>query len=480
MRVSDSAFTVFIYNGTLSNLTNSGQIQNTAVSSSAGNYSAIGLEYGNSVLTNLINLSGGSITSASGTPILAIDDNQGSTARIVNINNAGTIAATGNVGGNNNGCNDNGSGIYNENAISTLTNTGSIYTSTSGAYGIYNFSIATNNCGVYGSYGSIQTLNNSQGFGNANGALTLKGNLPANYNAILNSTRSYGQLAVNSATGPMVFGISNLSSLTPGGGIYSGVLQGFSTLSGLVSPTSGTYNGYNWSLVADNTISGQWNLVYTVPPTASTNAASAITRTAATLHGTVNPSGGQTAVTFNYGTTQGGPYSSVATATQSPLAAGDGNSAVSVRISGLTCNTTYYFQVSATNSAGTTNGGEKTFTTFSDCTLDPATLSVTNSPQLYTGSPIAAAVSCSSGGAVSNVLYNGSSTVPSAEGTYEITANCAANGGDLPLIGASAGNFLISYSAPASIPSLSEWTQLMLGLMVMMLIGWHFHRERSY
>ena len=31
-----------------------------------------------------------------------------------------------------------------------------------------------------------------------------------------------------------------------------------------------------------------------------------------------------------------------------------------------------------------------------------------------------------------------------------------------------------------AIPSLSEWTQLMLGLMVMMLIGWHFHRERSY
>ena len=31
-----------------------------------------------------------------------------------------------------------------------------------------------------------------------------------------------------------------------------------------------------------------------------------------------------------------------------------------------------------------------------------------------------------------------------------------------------------------AIPSLSEWAQLMLGLMVLTMIGWHFHRERSY
>jgi hypothetical protein len=152
--------------------------------------------------------------------------------------------------------------------MSTLTNTGSIYTNTTGAFGIYNFSSANNNiggCSVYAAYGTIQTINNSQGVGNIHGALTLKGNLPTNYNVIINSTSSYGQLAVNTATGPMNFDISNLSSSTPGGGTYYGVLQGFSTLSGVVSPTSGTYNGYAWSLVADNSISGQWNLVYSAP-----------------------------------------------------------------------------------------------------------------------------------------------------------------------------------------------------------------------
>jgi len=31
-----------------------------------------------------------------------------------------------------------------------------------------------------------------------------------------------------------------------------------------------------------------------------------------------------------------------------------------------------------------------------------------------------------------------------------------------------------------AVPSLSEWAQLMLALIVMTVIGWHFHRERSY
>ena len=34
--------------------------------------------------------------------------------------------------------------------------------------------------------------------------------------------------------------------------------------------------------------------------------------------------------------------------------------------------------------------------------------------------------------------------------------------------------------APAPIPTLSEWAQLLLTLMVLAMVGWHFHRERSY
>ena len=54
------------------------------------------------------------------------------------------------------------------------------------------------------------------------------------------------------------------------------------------------------------------------------------------------------------------------------------------------------------------------------------TASVTNSPQTYTGSPIAAAVTCSGSGAVSNIKYDGSATTPTNAGTYAVTANCGA------------------------------------------------------
>lgn len=117
------------------------------------------------------------------------------------------------------------------------------------------------------------------------------------------------------------------------------------------------------------------------PPTVTTNAASALTASGATLNGTVSSNGASTAVTFNYGLTTG--YGSTATATPSPLATNAVNTAVSVAVAGLNCNTTYHFRVTATNSAGTTNGGDFTFTT-SACVLGgvintyyPGTASVT-------------------------------------------------------------------------------------------------------
>jgi len=41
------------------------------------------------------------------------------------------------------------------------------------------------------------------------------------------------------------------------------------------------------------------------------------------------------------------------------------------------------------------------------------------------------------------------------------------------------GPTIAAASPPSAVPSLSEWAQMLLGLMVMMLFGWHFHRERS-
>lgn len=96
-------------------------------------------------------------------------------------------------------------------------------------------------------------------------------------------------------------------------------------------------------------------------PTVTTNAASALTATGATLNGTVSSNGAITAVTFDYGPDTN--YGSSATATASPLAANAVNTAVSAAVTGLTCNTLHHFRVNGVNSAGTTNGNDLTFTT---------------------------------------------------------------------------------------------------------------------
>jgi hypothetical protein len=108
-------------------------------------------------------------------------------------------------------------------------------------------------------------------------------------------------------------------------------------------------------------------------PTVTSGAASGVTAAGATLNGTASSNGAGTTVTFQYGLTTG--YGSSATAAQSPLAATAAGTAVSAAITGLACGTTYHLRVVATNSAGTTNGADATFTT-SACAATSAVLSV--------------------------------------------------------------------------------------------------------
>jgi hypothetical protein len=97
-----------------------------------------------------------------------------------------------------------------------------------------------------------------------------------------------------------------------------------------------------------------------IPPTVTTNAATAILAYTATLNGTVNANGASTTVTFNYGLTTA--YGSTVTAAQSPVG-GSTATSVSAAIAGLTANTLYHFRCSGTSANGTTNGGDMTFTT---------------------------------------------------------------------------------------------------------------------
>jgi trimeric autotransporter adhesin len=128
---------------------------------------------------------------------------------------------------------------------------------------------------------------------------------------------------------------------------------------------------YHFHVFADNGTGGTQfgaDLTFTTSacsasaPTATTTAATAITQTGATLNGTVTANGASTTVTFGYGLTSA--YGTSIAATQSPLTGSASGAAVSVPITGLSCNTLYHFHVTSNNgTGGTIDGGDLTFTT---------------------------------------------------------------------------------------------------------------------
>ncbi|MFH0888505.1 MAG: hypothetical protein V1871_04785 [Planctomycetota bacterium] len=120
------------------------------------------------------------------------------------------------------------------------------------------------------------------------------------------------------------------------------------------------------------------------PPTCTTNAASNIAATSATLNGTVNPNGVDiTSCYFNYGTTQS--YGNTANVSSLP-GSGSSNVSISANISSLSVNTEYNFRIAATSAGGTTNGLNQTFTTSTQplptCTTNAATNVTNNSATL--------------------------------------------------------------------------------------------------
>src|SRR5207248_6920291 len=95
-------------------------------------------------------------------------------------------------------------------------------------------------------------------------------------------------------------------------------------------------------------------------PVVTTNPATLIASFSATLNGSVDPHGLATSIHFQYGTTTSYGLS---TAPQSHT--GNTYLNVSANISSLSATTVYHFRIVATNSAGTTFGSDRTFTTLS-------------------------------------------------------------------------------------------------------------------
>jgi hypothetical protein len=134
----------------------------------------------------------------------------------------------------------------------------------------------------------------------------------------------------------------------------------FANIASLTASTT-----YHFRIVASNMAGTRMGadrtlitLTATGAPVVTTNPATNVTASAATLHGVLDPHGLTTTVHFQYGTTTS--YGHV-TAMQTQT--GNTYRSIAANIAGLTAHTTYHFRIVGTNSGGTRVGGDRTFTT---------------------------------------------------------------------------------------------------------------------
>ena len=179
----------------------------------------------------------------------------------------------------------------------------------------------------------------------------------------------------------------------------------------LAAPTQTVFNE---GAFATPTLTVTRRLLVSGPPTAVTEAASAITQTSATLNATVNPNNAMVSeCEFEYGTTTG--YGSSVPCSSLP---GSGSSpvAVSAALGSLSPSTTYHFRIVAENSDGARDGSDRTFTTPS---FAPTVLTGAASSIAQTSATLNATVN-PNGGTVSECkLEYGTST------SYGSTAACS-------------------------------------------------------
>jgi hypothetical protein len=202
---------LIINSGTISSITNKGTIQGNSV----------GINGNNGTITTITNEGTGTIA---GVISAGINNN----VLIDSIINQGTISS-------------NVIGISNNNTIGSITNQGTISGVVAGIF----------------SEGTIGTLNNLQG---ASG-LRYEGDLPTNYNIIINSPSDYGKIVFTSVANFTSFGIYSTSILAAST-TYASVIDGL-TSANFTGPTSGIFTSgsrsYNWLL--QNSSANIWDLI---------------------------------------------------------------------------------------------------------------------------------------------------------------------------------------------------------------------------
>jgi phosphodiesterase/alkaline phosphatase D-like protein len=124
---------------------------------------------------------------------------------------------------------------------------------------------------------------------------------------------------------------------------------------------------YFYRLCATNSTAtacgGEGSFTTPAAPVATTGASSSVTRTGASLAGTVDPNGDSTSWTFYYGTSSSTGTSYPNSSTGGNAGSGTSPTPVNDTLSGLSGNTTYFYRLCATNTYGTNCGGESSFST---------------------------------------------------------------------------------------------------------------------
>jgi hypothetical protein len=123
-----------------------------------------------------------------------------------------------------------------------------------------------------------------------------------------------------------------------------------------------------------------------VVPATETGPATDVSETSAVLNGTINPGGLQTTYYFEYGTTPA--YGSRIPAGIEAVAGGGYSVKPFFRtLTGLTPGTTYHYRLVATNSVGTAEGADRTFTTIAAGGIAPRAYEQVSAPDKH-GDPV--------------------------------------------------------------------------------------------
>ena len=182
---------------------------------------------------------------------------------------------------------------------------------------------------------------------------------------------------------PDVVGYDNVSTVSYGPGAFAGTSAATPHVAGVAALLKDAYPSYTVAQLQglietyavdlgdpgkDNLYGAGRLYLELLIPTATTEPATSVTPTSATLNGTVNPNGSTTTYYFEYGLTQS--YGS--TTTETDIGSGTDDIGVSADITISDPIATYHYRLVATNTFGTVYGADMTFTndTDADAMLD--------------------------------------------------------------------------------------------------------------